>query len=75
MMLSRELSAAVKVAENGVLQILKEEQEMLSKPPVFVEDVSFKCNCGYVFTYETLRKVASGGEIRCPYCRKVYRKR
>ena len=75
MMLSRELSAAVKVAENGVLQILKEEQEMLSKPPVFVEDVSFKCDCGYVLTYETLRKVASGGKIRCPYCGKVYRKR
>jgi len=72
---AKELSEAVKKAENGVLQILKREEEMLEKPPIFVEDVSFKCDCGYVFTYETIRNVVSGGEIRCPYCRKVYRKR
>lgn len=72
---ARELSEAVQEAEERVLQILEMEREMLEKPPTFVEDVSFKCECGHVFTYEAIRNVVSGGLIKCPYCRKVYKKR
>ncbi len=72
---ARELSEAVKGAEDRVLQIIEMERKMLERPPIFVEDMSFKCYCGHVFTYEAIRDVVPGGLIKCPYCRKIYKKR